>query len=96
MNTIEYQTLSQRSRDIGDAFYKCLSSWLADPSDAEARRSCLKHGHDYEKALIQQIEYLKKLKPTPTSKAGIDACQMYYTALESQLQLLDSALKRGN
>lgn len=96
MHTIEYQELSQRSRETGDAFYKCLSKWLADPFDKSARNSCMEHGHEYEKVLIRQIEYLRKLQPTASTRSAVEACQMYLSALESQLHMLEAAFKRGN
>ena len=96
MNTIKYQELSRHSSEIGDEFYKCLSAWLKDPLNTKQRRSCLKQGHEYEKALVRQIEYLKKLSPTARSTAAIEVAETYYSTLESQLQLLDSAFRRDN
>jgi len=96
MHTVKYQELSRRSRENGDEFYKCLSSWLKDPLDPKARRSCLKQGHGYEKALVRQIEYLRKLTPSVRSAAALEMCETYYKTLETQLQLLESAFKRDN
>ena len=96
MHTIKYQELSRLSSEIGDEFYRCLSSWLKNPLDPRSRVSCLKQGHEYEKALVRQIEYLKKLTPSARSSAALQTCETYYKTLESQLQLLESAFKRDN
>ena len=96
MDTPRYETLSRTTTQLGEAFYKCLSGWLADPLNTKQRKTCLEQGHRYEAVLVEQIEYLKSLPRTPRTTAAIENCQTYYTALESQIKLLERAFKSGH
>lgn len=96
MHTQKYSTLSRASGTIGDAFYDCVTAWVQRPLDNKQRNICLEKGHEYEAALLEQIQYLRGLHATARTREALRTCEFYYSALQSQLRLLEKAFSGDN
>lgn len=96
MDTVRYAKLSEQTGKIGDEFYKCLAVWVRDPFNSDQQISCLKQAHEYEKALLDQIEYLRALSPSHRVESAVRTCGAHLAALRSQLDLLERKPDRGN
>ena len=94
MRSNVYLSLAERSGELSEEFYRCVSQWARQAS-AETADECEKTAREYEKALKAQIRYLKTKAKTGPRDEAIKSCEMYLKMIDAQLKLLKKR-KRGH
>jgi hypothetical protein len=87
MDRQEYARLSRLAQVSSDEFYRCLSVWIRERADRQ-RKGCIEKGHEYEKALTDQIVYLQHLELSARRDEALVNCEKLRDALATQMTLL--------
>ena len=94
----QYIPLKSRTSELGDAYYRCVAESLTKRG-AKALDECVRIGHDYRTALLQQLKDLSRLRDPAFVQRERELINEYLKLVESDLDKftkgeIDKVIKR--